>query len=117
MSMLDDPGVVAGLEGLDAPGQPRSTTTSDPDFLSGVHDLDSGLTHLAPDESVFLDDPPDEYEDEPAEPSVEWTTLLRSHLGVWVICGSFGAAAAALVFHAQVSRIWQWSGAATSLWR
>ena len=113
MSMLDDPGVVAGLEGIET-GQPRRSAANDPDFLSSMHDLDSGLTDFAPNESVFLDDAPDE----PVEESVEWKTLLTSYSGVWVICGSLGAAAAALVFHAQVSRlIWQWSGAATSLWR
>jgi hypothetical protein len=62
---------------------------------------------VAPDEEEDLD-----------EESVDRKTLLRSYVGVWVICGSFGAAAAALVFHAQVSRLMgQWSGAATSLWR
>jgi hypothetical protein len=115
MSMLDDPGVVAGLEGLE-PGQPRTSAARDPAFQASMQDLDSGLAHFSPDElPEFV--APDEQQ-ELAEESFHWKTLLRSYFGVWVICGSFGAAAAALVFHAQVSRlVWQWSGAATSLWR
>ena len=115
MSMLDDPGVAAGLEGLE-PGRPRSSAARDPAFQASMQDLDSGLTHFSPDElPEFV--APDE-EQELAGESIHWKTLLRSHLGVWVICGSLGAAAAALVFHAEVSRLmWQWRGAATSLWR
>ena len=65
----------------------------------------------------MLDVAPDE-EAELAEASVNRKTLLRSYFGVWVICGSHGAAAAVLVFHAEVSRLMgHWSGAATSLWR
>ena len=74
------------------------------------------LTDFSPDELPEFVAP--DAAEERAEESVDRKTLLRSYFGVWVICGSFGAAAAALVFHAQVSRlIWQWSGAATSLWR
>ena len=115
MSLLDDPDVVAGLEALD-PGQPRSPAASDPAFQASMQDLDSGLTHFSPDElPEFV--APDE-EAELAEASVNRKTLLRSYFGVWVICGSLGAAAAALVFHAEVSRLMgPWSGAATSLWR
>ena len=114
MSMLDDPGVVAGLNGLE-PGQPRSSAAGDPAFQASIHDLDSGLTHFSPDELPEFVAPGEEGL---AEESVDPKTLLRSYFGVWVICGSFGAAAAALVFHAEVSRlIGHWSGAATSLWR
>ena len=115
MSMLDDPGVVAGLEGLE-PGRSRSSAARDPVFQASMQDLDSGLTHFSPDElPEFV--APDE-EAEPAEASVNRKTLLRSYFGVWVICGSLGAAAAVLVFHAEVSRLMgYWSGAATSLWR
>jgi len=115
MSMLDDPGVVAGLEGLE-PRQPRSSAARDPVFQASMQDLDSGLTHFSPDElPEFV--APDE-EEELAEESVDRKTLLRSYFGVWVICGSLGAAAAALVFHAEVSRLMgRWSVAATSLWR
>ena len=116
MSLLDDPAVVAELEGLE-PGQPRRSAASDPVFQASMHDLDSGLTHFPNESTVFLDDAPDD-EDELAEESVDWKTVLRSYFRVWVICGSLGAAAAALVFHAEVSRLmWHWSGAATSLWR
>ena len=115
MSMLDDPGVVAGLEGLE-PGRSRSSAARDPVFQASMQDLDSGLTHFSPDElPEFV--APDE-EEELAEESVDRKTLLRSYFAVWVICGSLGAAAAALVFHAEVSRLMgPWSGAATSLWR
>jgi hypothetical protein len=115
MPMPDDPGVVAGLEGLE-PGRPRNSAASDPVFQASMHDLDSGLTHFSPDELPEFVAP--DAEEERAEESVDRKTLLRSYFGVWVICGSFGAAAAALVFHAQVSRlISQWSGAVTSVWR
>ena len=117
MSMLDDPDVVAGLEGLE-PGRPRNPAASDPVFQASMHDLDSGLTHFSPDELPEFVAPDADAEEERAQESVDRKTLLRSYFGVWVICGTFGAAAAALVFHAQVSRlIGQWSGAATSLWR
>ena len=116
MSLLDDPGVVLGLDGLER-GQLRRSAASDPAFQASMNDLDDGLTHLSPNESsVLLDDP--RVEEELAEESVDGRTLLRSYFGVWVICGSLGAAAAALVFHAEVSRLMgHWSGAATSLWR
>ena len=112
-SMLDDPDVVAGLKDLE-PGRPRSSAASDPAFQASMQDLDGGLSHFSPDELPEFVAPDEDLADE----SVHWKTLLRSYFGVWVICGSFGAAAAALVFHAEVSRLmWQWSGAATSLWR
>ena len=114
MSLMDDAGVVAGLEGLE-PEPPRSSAASDPAFQASMHDLDDGLPYLSPSKpSVFLDDPPDE---EDLDAPVDWKTLVRSYFGVWVLCGSLGAAAAALVFHAEVSRlVGRWSGA-TSLWR
>jgi hypothetical protein len=116
MSLLDDAGVVAGLEGLE-PAQPRRSAASDPAFQASMNDLDDGLPPVNPAEaSEFLDDPPDE--EDLDEASVDWKTVLRSHFVVWVFCGSLGAAVAALVFHAEVSRLmWRWSGAATSLWR
>jgi hypothetical protein len=115
MSMLEDPGVVAGLEDLE-PGRSRTSAARDPVFQANMQDLDGGLTHFSPDElPEFV--APDE-EAELAEASANRKTLLRSYFGVWVICGSLGAAAAVLVFHAEVSRLMgYWSGAATSLWR
>jgi len=46
MSMLDDPGVVAGLEGLE-PAQPRGSAASDPAFHASMQNLDSGLPDLS----------------------------------------------------------------------
>jgi len=122
MSLLDDPRVLAGLESLE-PSEPRGSAASDPAFHAKVNDLDTGLRltdpssisgrdqlpPFAPEPSEFLDDSSDE------EP-VDWKTLLTSYSGVWVFCGSLGAAVAALVFHAEVSRLmWLWSGAVASL--
>lgn len=125
MSMLDDPGVLAGLEGLE-PAEPRGSAAADPAFHESVRNLDSGLTEppstsdgdaltqFAPEPFEGDDGASDEKLD---EDPVDWKTLLTSHSRVWVICGSVGAAAAAAVFHAEVSRlVWQWSGAVTALW-
>jgi hypothetical protein len=130
MSLLDDPAVLAGLESME-PAEPRGSAASDPVFHASVHDLDSGLTVLSspphedqlpqfgPEPSVFADHQPDgELDAESDDEPIDWKTTLRSHSGIWVFCGTLGAAAAALVFHAEVSRLmWSWSGAAASLWR
>ena len=49
MSMLEDPGVVAGLEDLE-PGRSRTSAAREPVFQASMQDLDSGLTHFSPDE-------------------------------------------------------------------
>ena len=126
MSLLDDPGVLAGLEDLE-PGQPRGSAASDPAFHASIHALDSGLADLSStlegDElSQFASEPSELLDDDPVdeelhEAAVDWKTLVRSYSGVWLFCGSLGAAAAALLFHAEVARLmWQWSGAVTSSW-
>ena len=128
MSLLDDPSVVAGLEGLE-PAEPRGSAASDPAFHASVQNLDSGLSNLsaefdgdalpqfAPEPSEFADGPSDETRGEDLDQPVDWKTTLKSHSGIWVFCGSVGAAAAAVAFHAEVSRlVWQWSGAVTAWW-
>ena len=128
MSMLDDPGVVAGLEGLE-PAQPRGSAASDPAFHASMQNLDSGLPDLssefdidalpqfAPESPEFAAGPSGGTLVGELDDPVDWKTTLKSYSGVWVFCGSVGAAAAMVVFHAEVSRlVWQWSGAVTALW-
>jgi hypothetical protein len=128
MSMLDDPRVLAGLEGVE-PAEPRGSAASDPAFHASMQNLDSGLPDLssafdidalpqfAPESSEFADAPSGQTLVEGLDDPVDWKTTLKSHSGVWLFCGSVGAAAAAVVFHAEVSRlVWQWSGAVTALW-
>jgi len=128
MSLLDDPGVLDGLEGLE-PAEPRGSAASDPAFHASLRNLDSGqpdlssefdidaLPQFAPEPSEFAEGLSGKTRVEELDDPVDWKTPLKSHSGVWVFCGSVGAAAAAVVFHAEVSRlVWQWSGAVTALW-
>jgi hypothetical protein len=128
MSLLDDPGVLAGLAGLE-PAEPRGSAASDPAFHAGLQSLDSGqpdlsaafdvdaLPQFAPEPSESVDGPSGETLGGELDDSVDWKTTLKSYSGVWIFCGSVGAAAAAVVFHAEVSRlVWQWSGAVRALW-
>ena len=100
MSLLDDPGVLAGLEGLEPTAEPRGPAASDPAFHASVQHLDSGLPDLssdfdgdalpqfAPEPSESADGRSDATLGEELDDSVDWTTTLKSHSGVWVFCGS-----------------------------
>ena len=118
--MLDDPRVLAGLESVE-PAEPRGALASDPVFQAGMNGLDWGMTDHAGERlepRTLTDDSGYHDEDSSDEESVDSKALFTSYLGLWVLCGTLGAAVSALVFRAQFFRLlWQWSTTATSLWR